>query len=64
MNFDIRTVSSLDGFETNEKLVVYAGVMCLNLIPVFTPLGIFIKLHPLLKSHILAYSLFFIWEAN
>ena len=58
MNFDIRTDSSLDGFETVEKLVVYAGVMCFNPIPVFTPLGIFIKLHPLPKSHILANSLF------
>ena len=58
MNFDIRTDSSLDGFETVEKLVVYAGVMCFNPIPVFTPLDIFIKLHPLPKSHILANSLF------
>ena len=58
INFDIQTDSSLNGFETVEKLVVYAGVMCFNSIPVFTPLGIFIKLHPLPKSYILPNSLF------
>ena len=58
INFDIQTDSSLNGVEIVEKLVVYAGVMCFNLIPIFTPLGIFIKLHPLPKSHSLPNSLF------
>ena len=58
INFDIQTDSSLNGYETVEKLVVYAGVMCLNPIPVFTSLGKVIKLHPLPKSHILPNSLF------
>ena len=51
INFDIQTDSSLNGFETVEKLVIYAGILCFNPIPVVTPLGIFIKLHPLPKSH-------------
>ena len=58
INFDIQTDSSLNGFETVAKLVVYTGVMCSNPIPVFTPSGIFIKLHPLPKSHILPNTLF------
>ena len=60
INFGKQTYSSLNGFETVEKLVIYADVMymCFNTISVFTPLGIFIKLHPLPKSHILPNSLF------
>ena len=64
MNFDIRTDSSLDGFETVEKLVVYAGVICLNPDPGFYSFGYIYKVASLAEVAHSSKLFIYIWEAN
>ena len=64
INFDTQTDSSLNGFETVDKLVVYKGVMCFNPIPVFTPFGYIYKVTPLAKVAHSTKLFIYIWEAN
>ena len=65
INFDIQTDSSLNGFETVDKLVIYKGVMCfINPIPVFTPFGYIYKVKPLAKVAHYTKLFIYIWKAN